>query len=185
MPISVVRFSKLPKKVQNKIPISLKSMSDTYDLSELPPKLQELVREYLNVDVPVEYRKAFDNKPLISKYSDLYVTETAKETVVEYLKNYLYTVPGSYPFDPTFGCRLKYHLQTKDTQLRRLLVTDEINNVVSAMSSDLEMPIVVNSINIVPAANGAATTMHCFIDISIPGEEHVRISMVSFDNYTY
>jgi len=174
-----VNINNLPKKIQEKIPISIRSVSDVYYLEELPPKIQELVREYIRNEVPVSYRVAFDLIPNISKYSDLEVTQTTKRTIVEYLRNYFQTVPGSYPFDPSFGCKLKYHLQTKDTQLRRLLVADEINGVINALSSDLGVPITVNNISINPMSSSMNVSLMCIISISIPGESNINISVDS------
>lgn len=174
-----VNINNLPKKIQEKIPISIRSVSDVYYLEELPPKIQELVREYIRNEVPVSYRVAFDLIPNISKYADLEVTQTTKRTIVEYLRNYFQTVPGSYPFDPSFGCKLKYHLQTKDTQLRRLLVADEINGVINALSSDLGVPITVNNISINPMSSSMNVSLMCIISISIPGESNINISVDS------
>ena len=176
-----VTLSKLPREVQKKIPVSIKSVSDTYNLSELPPKIQELIREHLTYEVPVTYKNVYDLKPEISKYSDFYATNSIKETVVEYLKNYLYTLPGSYPFDPVFGCKLKYHLHTKDTQLRRVLITDEINNIVNVLSSDLQLPIIVKDIIIQPISSALNTAISCIIRISIPGEENIKIEVTSLN----
>ena len=178
MPQSVYLPS-LPKDIQEKIPISIRSTSDVYYLDELPPKIQELIREYLKYEVPVTYRIAYDLTPNISKYSDLETTQTTKKTIVEYLRNYFQTIPGSYPFDPSFGCKLKYHLQTRDTQLRRLLVADEINGVVNALSSDLGVPITVNNITINPMSSSMNVSLMCTISISIPGEDNINISVDS------
>ncbi len=175
----IVNINDLPKNIQEKIPISIRSASDIYYLEELPPKIQELVREYIKKEVPVTYRAAYDLIPNISKYSDLEVTSSIKKTIVEYLKNYFQTIPGSYPFDPSFGCKLKYHLQTKDTQLRRLLVADEINGVVNALSSDLSVPITVNNISINPMSSSMNVSLMCVISISIPGESNINISVDS------
>ena len=172
----------LPKDIQEKIPISIRSVSDVFYLSELPPKIQELVREYVKNEVPVTYRTAYDLKPNISKYSDFEVLGSAKTTVVEYLKNYFQVLPGSYPFDPTFGCKLKSHLQTRDTHLRRLLIVDEINGVVNALSSDLGMPISVKNIEISPVASTLDTSLLCVITISIPGEDEIDITVDSLFN---
>lgn len=174
-----VNINNLPKKIQEKIPISIRSVSDIYYLEELPPKIQELIREYIRNEIPVTYKVAFDLIPNISKYSDLEVTQTTKKTIVEYLRNYFQTVPGSYPFDPSFGCKLKYHLQTRDTQLRRLLVADEINGVINALSSDLGVPITVNNISINPMSSSMNVSLMCVISISIPGESNINISVDS------
>ncbi len=172
-----VSIPSLPKEVQEQIPMSIRSASDTYFLHELPPEIQELVREHLKKEVPVTYKVAYDLKASVSKYSDFEVMNTTKITVVEYLKNYFQTTPGSYPFDPTFGCKLKYHLQTRDTALRRLLVADEINGVVSALSSDLGLPITVKNISITSMPSTIDTTLKCVISISIPGEEKIDITV--------
>ena len=177
-----INIPSLPKEIQDKIPISIRSAGDDYYMDELPPKIQELIREYSKYEVPVTYRTVYDLVPNISKYSDLETTQTTKKTVVEYLRNYFQTVPGSYPFDPTFGCKLKYHLQTRDTQLRRLLVADEINGVVNAMSSDLGVPIVVKNITINPISSSMNVSLMCTISISIPGEENIDITVDSLIN---
>lgn len=177
-----IEIPKLPREIQEKIPISIRSAGDFYYMNELPPKIQELIREYVKKEVPVAYRVAYDLAPNISKYSDLEVLQSTKKTVVEYLRNYFQTVPGSYPFDPSFGCKLKYHLQTKDTQLRRLLVADEINGVVNALSSDLGIPIKVNNISITPMLSSMNTSLMCVMSISIPGESNINISVDSLLN---
>lgn len=174
---TIVSLPSLPKEVQEQIPMSIRSASDKYYLNELPPKIQELVREHLKKEVQVTYKKAYDLKANVSKYSDFEVLNTAKMTVVEYLKNYLQITPGSYPFDPTFGCKLKMHLQTRDTALRRLLVADEINGVVNALSSDLGLPITVNNISINSIPSTIDMTLQCTISISIPGEEKIDITV--------
>ena len=175
----LVNFSNLPKDIQLKIPISIRSYSREMELAELPAKIQELVRPYLINDIPITYKVAYDLKPAISKYSDYYVTSSIKETISEYLKNYFYTLPGSYPFDPTFGCKLKYYLQTRDTQLRRLLIVDEINTIVNVLSSDLSLAIKVNNVSIIPMSSALDTSITCAIDISIPGEENIKITLTS------
>ena len=179
---TIVTISNLPKKIQEQIPISIRSVHNRFYLDTLPAKIQELVREFLTSGVPVTYKTAYDLKPEISKYSDFQVTKSVKETVVEYLKNYLYTLPGSYPFDPRFGCKLKYHLQTRDTQLRRLLISDEINTIVNVLSSDLGLPINVKNITIAPFSAALNSAISCTITIEIPGEDDVSLEVKSFGN---
>ena len=72
-----------------------------------------------------------------------------------------------------------YHLQTRDTQLRRLLVADEINGVVNALSSDLGVPIIVKNITINPMSSSMNVSLMCTISISIPGEDNIDISVDS------
>lgn len=176
---TLVNLTSLPNEIQEQIPISIRSSNNRYYLEDLPAKIQELIRSYVKKEVPVQYKSAFDLKPEISKYSDIFATGTVKETICEYLKNFFYTLPGSYPFDPAFGCRLKYHLQTKDTQLRRLLIQDEVNTVVNVLSSDLGLPITVKGITLSPISSALNTSMSCVINISIPGEENVSVTINS------
>lgn len=46
-----VSLPSLPKDIQEQIPMSIRSISDNFFLDELPPKIQELIREYLKKEV--------------------------------------------------------------------------------------------------------------------------------------
>ena len=171
----IITLTDLPTNIQEQIPMSIRSMSNRYYLSALPPKIQELIREYLDYTVDVQYDNLYDFKPSMSKYSDISTTKTIKETIVNYIRNYLYVTPGAYPFDPVFGCKLKYHLQTKDTELRRVLITDEINKIINVLSADLGLPINIVSISINPISSALQSVVKCSIVINVPGEEDVKV----------
>lgn len=172
-----VKISSLPKEIQKLIPLSIRTNRDEYLLSELPSKEREIIREYLDNTIDVSYGTTYDIMPNLSKYSDFTTLSTVKDTIASYLTNYFYLTPGAYPFDPEYGCELKYQLQTKDTQLRKLLITDQINQIVNAFSSDFGLPITVKSINIKQVVTSMATQYLCTITISIPGEENIVLSI--------
>ena len=176
MSIVIVQISKLPRFIQMQLPMSIRSNKDIYTLDEIPPKERNLIKDYLNSVVDVTYNNVYDVSTKISKYSDLEVLSTIKDTVAEYLTNYFYISPGSYPFDPEFGCLLKQQLQTKDTQLRKLLIADQINNV-NVMTSDLGLSINVVSIKISTIPTSLDTQYECEIIISVPGEENIKLSI--------
>ena len=175
-----VILSDLPLSVQRQIPYSIRSKQNEYELDDLPPKERELVSSYLTKTVDVEYRTVYDLKPKISKYADYYTCGSVKETVVEYFKNYFYTLPGDYPFDPAFGCKLKYHLQTRDTQLRNLLVSEEIRRIANILSNDIGINITVENISISTASQSTYSEYNCSLTIKIPGEESITLNIENF-----
>ena len=174
-----VKISELPLIVQQQLPFSIRSLRNEYELEELPPREREIIKNYIEKVVDVNYKTVYDLRPAISKFADFYILTSVKETVVEYLKNYFYTLPGDYPFDPTHGCRLKLHLQTKDTQLRKVLINEEIRNVIGNLSADLGLPITVKSVKMSPSVSSTMTEYTCAIEISIPGEDDLNISLTS------
>lgn len=173
-----VQISSLPKEIQYKIPLSIRSIKDTYYLDELPPKERQIIKKYLESNVDVTYEDPiYDVLPRVSIYSDLYTLKTIKDTISSYLTNYFQISPGSYPFDPAFGCKLKYQLHTKDTQLRKIIISDQINEIVNIMTSDLNIPIVVKTIEISNIPTSLEIQYHCKITISIPGEEDIVLTI--------
>lgn len=126
----------LPKQVYDNLPLSIKILKDVYDYDELPYSIQYELKEILH-DNTVNYTKGFDVKAEISKYKDLEVIETISDLILERLKNYFLTAPNEYPFNCVIGCQLKYHLQSKDTQFRKLLIDTELSNIVDTIKSDL------------------------------------------------
>lgn len=177
MSTTVVQIDKLPRSVQMQLPMSIRSAKNIYVLEELPPKERNIIKEYIDSVVDVKYSKAFDVTPEISKFNDLSVLTTVKDLIGEYLTNYFYITPGSYPFDPTFGCALKQQLQTKDTQLRKVLIADQINTIVNVLTSDLGLSITVVSIKISMIPASLETQCECEIILSIPGEENIKLTV--------
>ncbi|MFW6219361.1 MAG: hypothetical protein ACOC33_00705 [bacterium] len=134
-----INLNDLPKEIYNNLPLSIKITKNEYDLKELPNNIQHKISKVLNKKKEIEYFHGFDFLPKISKYNDLESIENIKNLVLDRLQNYFLTLPNEYPFNCVVGCRLKYHLQTKDTQTRNLLLDSELTTIVSTIKSDLSI----------------------------------------------
>jgi hypothetical protein len=173
-----ITISSLPSDIQSEIPLSIR-LVDTHQLEDLPNDIQYLILNYLEKSqLEYTYDIVYDAKPEISIYDDLHVVATKKELIGEYLKNYFLIPVTSYPWDATFGCRLKTYLSTKDTALRETLITNEVNNIVNAMASDYDIAITVVSISITPIQEGTIgysdhTYYKIDVELQIDGEDIV------------
>jgi len=137
-----IKISELPKDIQDRIPPSIKLEKDEWQIDELPADIQYYVYRYLQEKPPeVEYQEdIYDTTPVLSTYNDI-TGLTLRESVLEYLKNFLLVRVGSYPFDVTFGSRLKEYLQTKDTELKRTLIQHELINICKILTDDYKVPV--------------------------------------------
>jgi hypothetical protein len=137
MTITEVKLSELPRDIQNKIPYSIRSKKDIYELNQLPFNIQYYINDYYEKQHSVEYGVVFDTTPYQSNVEDFETITNYYDLIVEYLKNYLIISKGQYPFDPLFYSRLKKYVQTKDTSLQYTLINDEINRIINILTSDL------------------------------------------------
>ena len=131
-----IDLNTLPKSVLSKIPLSIRTFKSVYEFSELPFPVQKDIEDYLDKSISIEYPAIYDLSPKLSNTGDLTTLTTIEDTIIFYLLNYFKILPGSYPFDPQFGCKLKYHLQTKDTSLRQMLLSSEASRIAEVLSAD-------------------------------------------------
>lgn len=148
MAITNVKISELPPSVQLEIPLSVRSYKDEYEISELPFDVQFLIEEYLKREELVEYDFILDAKPNSSPYGDFEIISNVHDLVLEYLKNYFMVGPFDYPFDPTFGSRLKFQIHKLDTSIRQSIISNEVSNIVKILSEDIDIPITVTELSI-------------------------------------
>jgi hypothetical protein len=172
-----VDFTKLPISIQRQIPISLRSYKNIHVFEELPIVVQYIIRNYFEKELSVSYNVSYDLKPEISKYSDFTSIDNLSDLVVEYLKNYLVILPESYPFDPEFGCRLKYQVQTKDLNLRKTLITSEINNIVNVVAAETGADVEVESAEVIPTSTGSNTEYNAVIMLKINNDQRKKINL--------
>lgn len=132
----VINLDTLPQSVLAKIPLSLRTFQKEYELTDLPFPIQKLIEDYLEYTIDLNYPTVYDTKPELSEFGDFGILTTVEDAVVNYLINYFKTLPGDYPFDPSFGCRLKLYLQTKDTMLRQTLISTEATRIAEVISAD-------------------------------------------------
>ena len=153
MAITSVKISELPISVQQEIPLSVRSYKDKYDLTELPFDVRFLIEQYLKREENVEYDFILDAKPNSSPYGDFEIIDNAHDLVLEYLKNYFMIGPFDYPFDPTFGSRLKFQIQKLDTSIRQSIISNEITNIVDILTQDIGISITVTDLDIQKASS--------------------------------
>ena len=171
-----IDLTTLPIDIFRQIPLSIRSYQDEYEMSELPVTIQALIRSYQDSTPEITYKTVYDLKPMISEYSDFKIIDNIGDLTLEYLKNYLMILPEAYPFDPEFGSRLKFQLQTRDTSLRQTIISAEIDNIVAVITAEVGSQIQINSVQVVPISTGASTEYNCTIDITINGA-HKKINM--------
>ncbi len=176
-----VNFTTLPISIQRQIPLSLRSYKDVHVFEELPVTIQYIIRDYFEKFVSVEYSVSFDLKPQISKYNDYLSFDNLTDLISEYLKNYLLILPETYPFDPYFGSRLKYQVQTRDLNLRQTLITSEVNNIVKAVAAEVNADITVEAVEIVPVSMGAYTEYNATIVLKLNNDQKKQIN-INFRN---
>lgn len=176
-----VDFTKLPKAIQRQIPLSLRSFKNVHVFEELPVTIQYIIRDYFEKSLEVKYNVSYDITPAISQYNDFTSIDNISDLVVEYLKNYLLVVPGAYPFDPRFGCKLKFQIQTRDTNLRQTLISTEINNLVNVVSIETGATVIVENIEIVPTSTGASTEYNARILLKINNDQRKQINIDFMD----
>ena len=141
-------ISNLPLSIQNQIPYSIKSYKDEYNLSELPHTLQYIIKSYLERQVTVDYKRIYDFKPIISEYNDFKVIDSISDLIKEYLKVIFQVEPGSYPFEPSFGSQLKRYIHKMDTSVQKMLINNEVNNIINFISRDLDILISVKDVSL-------------------------------------
>lgn len=172
-----VNLTTLPISIQRQIPLSLRSYKDVHVFEELPVTIQYIIKDYFEKDVSVDYPVSFDIKPQISKYNDYVSFDNLTDLISEYLKNYLLILPETYPFDPYFGSRLKYQVQTRDLNLRQTLITSEINNIVNAIAAEINADVDVESVEIVPTSTGASTEYTATILLKLNNDQKKKINI--------
>ena len=137
-----IRISKLPANIQVKFPPSIKLLKDEWEIDELPKILQYEVYQYLTAQPPdIKYENdTYDLQPSLTPYNDMKALPL-KEAILEYFRNFLSVSIGAYPFDTTFGSRLKQYLQTKDTELKKTYIENELQNICIVITNDYDVPV--------------------------------------------
>lgn len=144
----LVNLKNIPKEILNKIPISIRinSKNNELDIEYLPLDLKYLLKDFISSNDKKQsesqnLKTVKDIRPKISVYSDFETIENTNEIVVEYLKNYLMTRTGDFPFDPKYGCSFLDHLNMTDNQTKKTFIATEISNAVAIISDMFEKDI--------------------------------------------
>ncbi len=164
---TTVKILDLPPSIQKKLPYSIRTYKDEYEIKDLPPQIQYLIQDYLKKKKDIKYNLVFDVRPDISEYGDFTTIDNVQDVVIEYIKNYFLTLPYDYPFEPGFGSTLKQNLHTKDTQLRQKLISAEVDSVVSFIGKEFTIPVSVVSVDIQNLNRGDSVEYNVIITIKV------------------
>lgn len=143
-----ISISSLPRSVQERLPISIRTFKDTYEIEDLPPTIRNIIEDYLDNIDNIRYETVFDTTPHVSEYGDFDTIKNIRILVLEYLKNYFMTYEEDYPFDPYFGSKLKKYLQVRDTSLQQTLIGTEVQSIINVISADLGASIQIEDVKI-------------------------------------
>lgn len=167
-----VDIRKLPLAVQRRLPMSIRTLKPVYDLEELPSTVRTLVEPYLTTERRPAYGDVFDLLPVISEYGDLGTVSTVESLILTYFQNFFLTLPGEYPFDPWFGCRVKYYLQTRDLESSKDMLFAEARTVADVLSADLGTRIEVQDVAVSSRAFGAGVEYSLVINLRVNERTH-------------
>jgi hypothetical protein len=148
----LVDLATLSQETQDHLPLSVR-LQKIVEVFDLPLNLQYIILN--NKLVPVKtglYRpiNIIDADFQISPYNDFNIDTSKRSAIIKYIKNYLLTPKGTYPFDPEFGNSLKRHLQTRDTTIRETLLTAEMKRIVSTIQDSFNINIKILGSQLIP-----------------------------------
>ena len=173
----IINLNHLSEDKLNLIPFSIrihaiKNNDSLIDLDLLP---YDVVHELLGSiesevnQAPVVEKTTIDLRPVLSVYNDFTTIETKKDAIIEYIKNYFTVNLGDYPFDPTFGTRLKEYLNTLDTPTQQLLISNEVSGLVKSLSKSFYLPVEIRDLTITSA------------NLSVHSEVNINMTVVITD----
>lgn len=162
-----IKLSSLPLSIYNKIPLSIKTYKDEYELSDLPYDIQKLVSSYSPEKTLTYTNTVYDFDPQISSYGDLYTISNLRNLVIQYMSNYLRILNGEYPFNGDVGSSVKLLLQKKDTTIQNLYMTEELDNMIRSFGNNIDSKITVNNFNITKSSNGVSSVYNLNISLNI------------------
>lgn len=168
----IIVISELPISIQRQLPFSIRTKRKEYSLSKLPYPVQYLVKKYLKTKKDIKYDFVLDYTWSPSKYGDFKPIDNYYDLVLEYIRTYLLIQRGSYPFDPTFYSKLKEYIQVKDTNLQRTLINNEIRRIISIVSSDLNIPIIISDLKIIKSTKLFSGSQSISVVLKINNKNH-------------
>jgi hypothetical protein len=161
-----IKLDSLPLNIYKKIPINIKTYKKEYELSELPYDIQKLVNEYEG-EKSIKYAKVYDFDPVVSEYGDLNTVSNLRELVLKYVKSYLYTLKGEYPFNGSIGSRIKTFIQKRDTTIQRLYLSEELQNMVTIFGTSVKSNIKIIDFKIHKNTSSQASEYNLSLSLSI------------------
>lgn len=175
----IVNIKTLPISILTKLPYSIKTYKDEYDLEELPENIQYMLTEYFKNRRITSSNKALmlDCYPNISEHGDFARISSMIDLICEYVKNYFSTPKGTYPFDVTWGCDLRKYIHNMDIAIKGELISNEVYNLAKSISSDLDVAVnLLNFRTTKTTSDGIGVDYNYYIDIKV-GEDLKTIGL--------
>jgi hypothetical protein len=168
-----IKLSDLDTSIYSQIPLSIRLNTDVVELEKLPFEIQYLITKNLNKPEIDVYRPSniYDTQFTVNIYNDMESFQSKKKAVIYYIKNYILTAKGKYPFDPEFGNNLKKYLQTKDTVLRQKLLASELDVMINLVNTSFNVSIKVINAQLLPYNYGDHVEYLLQIKINIENED--------------
>lgn len=144
----------LPQHIINLLPVTVQLQIASINFDDLSLESRLIIEDYqdsqelgheLHHD---EISDILDGGFEVGLYDDVTHLVSELELVKEVIKNFFMISDGSYPFFPEYGNNLKESLMTRDSELRKELVSADILVVLAEISRDLQIPIDIVSFNI-------------------------------------
>lgn len=166
----LIDLNTVPESILSEIPLSIRlNTNGLIDTDNLPVEIIYKLRN-------IEERPVFNNTvepstvditPEFNTYSDFTNLNSKREAIKEYIKNFLLTDKGAYPFDPTFGTNLKRYIHQLNTPTIKTLLHNELINIVNSISLSFDTPVKLKHIIFeeVPGNQYSAYTMKLFLFI--------------------
>lgn len=145
----IINLKSLPIEVYKKIPLSIRTYKQDYELEELPHDIRHLIENHILPTQNIyKTKKIYDFLPVISEYGDLSTVENLISLITSYIQNYFGIIKGNYPFNGAIGSNIKKHLQKRDTVLQNIYMSEEINNMIRSFTTDKDYDIRLDNFNI-------------------------------------
>jgi len=165
-----INLDSLPLEIYKKIPLNIKTYKKEYELSELPYDIQNLIRG-VNEEKTITYTDTvYDFEPIVSEFGDFDVIDSLRELVLKYMINYLYTSKGDYPFNGSVGSNVRKFIQTRDTTVRKLYLTEELNNMIQSFGTSIDQSIEVKDFKVTKNGNDTSSEYILILSLLVGGE---------------
>ena len=131
-----VKVSDLPKDILKKLPVSLVIQKEI-ETKTLPTSLKYEIENFIKGNSSFQVKdvneKIYDIGLEKGLYDIKYILDV-KNAVITYIKNFLLTRKGTYPFDPEFGTNLYKYIQTKDLDYVGYAISNELSVILDDIS---------------------------------------------------
>lgn len=153
----IISKKTLPNSIFIKLPISIQySSQNDFDVDILDISIRVEIYNFLN-NLPLstyqDTTQIFDLKFDLSNTNNLQIITNKVDMLKDYFITYLKTSKGSYPFDPTIGCRIPEYLKLKENSLKSELIRNELTNIISSINISYDAKLLLTEFELIVDSN--------------------------------